>query len=219
MESEFKIDDLLVWGYLRAIELLCHMTVPNEIYDMIYLYQKVCEYFAECGAGIKILEDKMTINFITRTSNYTAYGVVRIPSYQNNKKYIWNMKVNNIASDGGGLICVGIVDAKQNRLWTQFQTDSCPLYSVESETESGCLVKWDKNGSEDTTVTIANGDVLHMILDMKEKTVQFMVNGKDEGVIFKDVEQKKDLEYKLAVTMKRTDTSVTFKDFQVIHQK
>ena len=220
MECEYRINVWLVWGYIRSIESLLYMAIPVDIYDMIYSYGNISEYFIHCGSGIIISLDQMTVDFVTNISSYTAYGVVRIPSYKNNKKYIWSIRANNIAEDG--LICIGIVDATQNRSFTQFHTDSCRLYGVESNCDDGLLI-WDKRGSQNMYLMprINDSDILTIILDMKIKRIRFKVNGYygDKVVAVKRIEKERNLEYKLAVTMKGDRTSVTLNSFEIIDVK
>ena len=54
-----------------------------------------------------------------------------------------------------------------------------------------------------------------MILDMKQQTFQFLINMEYHGIIFEHIEDQEGLEYRIVVTMRGVETSITMLEFKV----
>ena len=202
----------IIFGFIReAQELLPsiddnpYYIIPTVIIFKCIEFYHLIEYFVECGSKMTI-EDKLTL--ISGHTDFTGYGMMKIPSYNNAKTYEWKVKINNI-KEKGGLVCIGIIDATNDTKETQFQTESCPLYAIESCKHNG-IDLWTKDNGDWYNLDLGAGDILTIILNMKTATISFLINGVDNNnMLSRDVVQAKDLEYRLAVTMRRVETSVT----------
>lgn len=63
---------------------------------------------------------------------------------------------------------------------------------------------------------INEGDILCLILDLNKKQIKFMVNDKDLGIAFRNIICRKDVTYRLAVSLHSINDSVTITKFECV---
>merc|ERR1711933_532346 len=59
-------------------------------------------------------------------------------------------------------------------------------------------------------------DNIEMILNLKKKQISFVVNNIDLDIMYNDIEQNKNIKYKLAIFLKASCDSITLKKYQEI---
>ena len=211
-----KIDDetvYLVHGFIHYTEKSLNIIIPEPIFLILMSFYYISEYFKVCGEGMKI-----TDNFTVRasaTGDCTAFGATIIPS-NNDNTYIWKVKINGIATFGG-LICIGIVDNKCELINDQYSTSDYDLYAVESGITSFKFIRGDADYIKQP---FKGGDIIKLILNMKKQTFTVMtMNDNDPGITYTNVKKASYLDYKLAVTMRRLETSVTILNFRILYSE
>ena len=89
-----KKEILMVWGFIRAIEILYKINnIPIEIYEMIYSFQKVYEYFGKMHQSHILDDENMTVS---SKDNKNGFGNVVIHS-TDKQSYLWKFKILNLA--------------------------------------------------------------------------------------------------------------------------
>merc|ERR1712130_680854 len=118
-----------------------------------------------------------------------GYGSVAIPSYQNQNKYEWKIRINHVGKKrsvgmSGGII-IGIADASQGSTWSGFHRAG-DRYAFETTEKNSSI--WSKTkGGLPYGVVAKIGDTITIRVDMKKKTIGFMINNKDYGVAFYNI--------------------------------
>ena len=115
-----------------------------------------------------------------------------------------------------GLICIGIVDHKYNRLDDEYcTTQDYELHAMEAGVDY--LIKFTRYKSSKKDIPpFKQGDILQKKLNMKQQTFTFKINDQNPPFIFRNVAKSGSLHYRLAVTMRRLQTSATIVGFEVV---
>ena len=189
--------ELLVWGYIRDIgKIYKSMTIPIEINDIIYLYQRIYAKWSKEYSNEDLSIDEESLKFDTKYVS-TAFGDNEIKE----GVFRWKLKMMTNTMDYkkyNAYPYVGIIESNTGnfegfRSRGSWQRVGCQLcangglwgaYGNSTSTSSQC--KWNKQG-----------DILEIILDLNERTLRFGVNGSDCDTGFDDIKQTS---YRLALT-------------------
>ena len=192
--------DILVIGYIRQlIENLHKMNVPNDIKLLCFKYWliNICdewneEYFPKDKAQI--------IGQVLKViSNYNAFTVFGKETVENGC-HKWILRINkSMPFDNNyqpyiGVIVddVTILKSCMKNIWNTNDGSKgylfCGSAKVIAPPRTG--VKFGKDYFSKTN------DVIEMILDLNNNTLQYIINGKDQGIAFKNILKNK---YRLAV--------------------
>eukprot|EP01084_Bolivina_argentea_P141748 249064_1 len=167
------------------------------------------ERFAASGNLLKLKNKRKTLHSLNLKNCKSAYGTVLISSKNNDKQYTWTLKMDKFGcGNPNKAVDIGIQDSKLNTLESEFYPH-VPAYCFQS---AGNIAV---NGKLEIAADVfEQGDVVTMQLDMKRHTIQYLVNNKNTGVIIRNITQKDDLQYRLAVTVRGT-AKVSLMSFQV----
>eukprot|EP01084_Bolivina_argentea_P116368 206776_1 len=181
----------LTFGYCREMETLLHLysLIPTEIKQLIHLYQ-LCETWDSQYSDANLILDASSIKKWNTKTLCTAFGSTVIGG---KKKFVWKIRIKSSS------------DSYQNRkgyfAYIGIIKDRTVNYDI--------LTDWKANGNgyafncgkAKLIVDIAHkyskvtygetftkpGDTIQMTLDLKKRTISFMINGKDYGIAFENI--------------------------------
>ena len=197
MARNTDISDYAVIGWIReAEESLKIEHIPTDICLLCIKYYKEEEIFATIGEDMIKSDDGKTVTRAGIESNrYVSWescnhGLIVIPSTE---QVIcrWDLAAKEVNAGG---MRVGVVSKP-------IQHDYCDnvdgyhyLFWNAGLTfnNKGYTYPWSKCSKE-----YEKGDTISIILNLKEKYVQFMVNGKDADNRYTDIATRKDIKYRL----------------------
>ena len=195
---------LLVAGFIRGIEKMYKIkNIPNEINDIIYLYQRLYDEWDTKWTNdyVNIDETNTTITIKEDDESNMGHAIAFGKRVVSEGIYIWKIKIICIKLTFESPPYVGIIENNEEYLkryrddflWDNVGYQLCggnsvlcgPLSSNYHKTSDyQCL--WKKEG-----------DVVEIILDLNERTLGFKVNDIDYGVAFSNIHKT---EYRLAVS-------------------
>eukprot|EP01084_Bolivina_argentea_P120909 214336_1 len=213
-----KVDDRikdLVFGYVRKAELIWikNNIIPDLVRYICLWYYYIPAYFECLGPKISYRKDSEKMEIFKNPIGATvssSYAAPIIPSFNNPTIYEWKIKVVKMRPYS---ISIGIDDAKCLSLDGPFtgRNKTTSNYGLIGATgELQCLVGDRINGYAKRVIT--DGTIVTMILNLNAKTLQYMINGVDCGIAYKDIRCKPELEYRMAVRM-FSNTSVRLVSF------
>ena len=208
--KQWDLQTLLVWGYIRAIErALININIPVEINDIIYLYQRLYDEWCQeyKHSDVSIGTDTSIISIDT-DKDMTIYGKevveegvfkwrIKIISFTNSYSKTYYPFIGIVINDKDHLNGY-LDDVDFDDIGYQFCAGVGKLYSVsdinfndhqehEEQAQEKCI--WKKNG-----------DILDLILDLDNGTINCRVKGSDFVEIFTNVKSDK---YRLALGVSR----------------
>lgn len=154
----------------------------------------------ECGHKMKINDKDDTLSFLTTSiKRNTAYCAVSVDGQENNK-YFWRIKMLKLESSYN--VYFGIDSCKgfdrptngdfTDELWPpHYCFASCGMAFSSKATIGG--MEYGEAWGE--------GDVIEMVLDTKQKTLSFFVNGSDQGIAFNNIHLDDSISYHMAISM------------------
>ena len=197
--------DLLVSGYVRAIEEICIdsllQNVPTAINDIIYLYQMLYDGWSRRYSNKRILiSNNSRMILVDKNGDRTAFGASVI-SPQNIKIFRWRIKMIS-AKDGFKETpsFIGVIADDEEAMrgyhdslgWSRCGYQLCggsgELYCNYHETKCIATNSYQCRFHKE-------GDVLEMTLDLNELTISYALNGQDFGVAFHNIKPRN---YRLA---------------------
>ena len=218
----------LVFGYFRENHKILFSQNDNPYYSIqpLIIYCCVSFYFVHDDFSgyqhpcITVSNKNKTVTCNDGT-NYTAYGSKIIDSYDNKSTCIWRIKVDHIAAawyDVPYDVAVGIQASHQDQdfsstNWYHSGMIGCAYVSRGTLWKDGKRVG--KDGDFKTVPKYDDWAILTVCANMKAKYVRFLLNEKEVAKL-DDIEQRKDLKYKLAVNMTGIGTECTLIDFHEI---
>ena len=209
---------LLVVGYIREFgdELkssrnsALFQNIPDLITSICVLYYYIDEYFALINEQhTKISNNNTTINKVGYSNwNHSSYGKVIIPS-TNDHVYKWYIKINRTNQ---GQICMGISSSASIRESYYYSSDSYnySIWGRQGKKRSHLMEVpyWNKYSKRFIT-----NDIVVITLDLNEKEMSFDINEEKFGVAFTGIECGKNIDYRFAVTLFETFSSVSIIKF------
>ena len=191
--------ELLVAGYVRNVETIHKIkSVPIEINDIIYLYQRLLDVWNKKYSNEGVVIDESTgIMSVNSEEDVTAYGSIIVSK----DVFKWRIKLVSVGeNDIVTPSFIGIIENEEALLmryqdrfhWDRNGCQLCggsgSLYSsmpgILKPLHGNYQCRWKKQD-----------DILEMTLDLNEHTLSYKVNDTDFGVAFKNIRQN---EYRLA---------------------
>ena len=207
-------------GYIRqCIQLSTkEKVIPLGIIDLCLHFYWIAEYFTceapeiwlekddtiadYCNIDKKQFEEPDNIDWI----HSTIYGNITIDN-KKNLIYKWKFKlIIELELDGVGF---GI-DASNKQFSTKDYSDDknkYPYYcfmdgkSLRSHNKKHINNKNKKYLEKIFSQQFKKNTIIDMILNIKNKTIKYYLNGKDLGIVFKEIEFNDDTKYHMAVAM------------------
>lgn len=186
--------ELLVYGYVKEY---AHSEIPDDVIKTCFDWYHTPEYFEQAGVSVTISDDKTTISS-NEYQTSSAYGNTTIPSISDvDKAYEVELQV---LKDHSSYLCVsiGIDDARCINLGKDFcgckSTENYGYYSVNG-TLYGRRMDGEKYGE-----SYKEGDVIRMVYNAFESTLQFYKNGEPQGLI-ENIASNENLDYRLCVCL------------------
>ena len=188
--SETK-DTFLVWGYTRSHEIMYQLqSIPIELYQLIYLFLRIYEYFGTVNKNM-ILNESKTI--IRAKNSVNCFGIVDIDSTVP-MNYLWKFLIKQLVAytdyHGFG---TGIID-------NNYLVLESPIFLRRSMKVNaygwGKRCVYFKRFSEHT-VKVKTGDTVEMELNMTSKVLSLKVN--DRKLKISDIKAKDGLKYRMGI--------------------
>lgn len=194
---------IVVHGYIRVIEQKYNINIPKEINELIYLYQVFSDTWDKKLSHSDLVIDDTALSVKWKKQNATtAFGsnVIQIPSVGICR---WKLRIKTIV-DSLWVACpyIGIIQSNNDLQITEYADrgawdhNGCQLCAGNSglHSDNAAFESVDYPGNLEWRTV---GDVLEMILDLSNKTLRFVLNDKDYGIAFSDIENGS---YRLALT-------------------
>ena len=185
----------LVEGYLRDKLMNSKDDHYEEnLINIIIEYLLLKEYFSKLDTRDVKLDETQTKIEKTGGGFNTCYGLVKIPSLSQIQHH-WRFKMINIHH----FVAIGIDETKYLRI-------SCGLFDFEDSKaygvwSDGGTTHWAVHKADYKQYKYQNGDVVEMILDLKEKEIYVSVNEAEPILAVKDIDIGDEIEYCMAVTL------------------
>jgi len=140
----------------------------------------------------------------------TIYGNVLITN-DKQAKYSWTFKIHKQKKKDS--ICFGI-SSTYNINHNFWEDKSSSNYSICNDGKKGFKGAESKNWTKYCD-KIKQGSTVQMILDCKLRQISFIINGKDYGVAFTDIDWGYDIKYRMAVWTAIKGEEIELIDFSV----
>ena len=218
MASEMKFGNLrfvdertndLVTGFIREINPNSEITIPSLVSSSCILFYYLREYFTISGDRIAISDDKLTASTI-RAQNFetnTVYGNVSINN-KYNAIYSWSIQLLSyndytieIGIDGSNKIYSNTDFAHKIRYSVYAGDEKEPNYYLFTSDAGKCCHKSEQAQTEIYGKQFRPPDIVGMELNVKERTLQFYVNNKSQGIAYSDIDFDGEHEYYLAICL------------------
>ena len=195
--------ELLVWGYIRNAEKQYQIeNIPEDINNIILLFQKVCDLWDREYSNTDDLEIHQDGSVFTVADKHwpTAYGKAVVKE----GIYVWQLRIEEMASDDeyreGPF--VGVIQNTKEYLMAYEVTDGWDQCGYQWASESGQLYTSMREGDgieSQHDYWYKEGDVLKITLDMNALTLTFIVNdNQEDAASFSNIAKN---EYRLALTL------------------
>ena len=200
--ANLKIEDVdqltkdIVFGFIRECEKLLLNNdiyiIPSIIYHICINYYWMKEYFTLFGKHMKLNDEK---NIIQNIDNFvdTAYGNIQI----DNKLFLyeWNFKIIKHFAE----IAIGIESSNKHFIdgrFTNKDQNENEFYAMNHDGIRYSNKVREQFASYD--ISRENGGTVKMIVNVKNKTISFVIDNKSLGIVFDDINFKTN-KYNLAV--------------------
>ena len=195
-------DDILVVGYIRqSIENKFNISIPTEIIKICHSFWGffACDEWDEAKSyhTVTIIGPRFSSN---DKVNHSVYGKQIIKS----GIYHWKIKmIKKASSFYENHPFVGIV--RDENILGKYSTDCmwCNRGGYLLCGASNLIAPPSSGKSYGSQPFVNTGDVLELILDLKKKTIKYIINDKDQGIAFKNVRGVGNSGYRFAVGMIR----------------
>ena len=186
------VQKLLVAGYMRKVEKNhISLTIPAEINDIIYLYQRYCDQWDDEISSDDInIDEQSSIITIDDNEYCTAFGKHIVTQ----GIFVWRLKFVTVKRDGWHAPpYVGIMENNDKNI-KQYGGNSMGLW--ERDGYQLCTGNSTLCGpsNEDHIITdnyqclwTKQDDILEITLDLNQLTLSFKVNDKDYGIAFSNI--------------------------------
>ena len=229
----------IVNGFIRDSQNLLpndknqYYNIPSLVFIITILYYYNPEYFTIHGDLMELNQDKniVTMNgFYSSTSIKAVYGNVMI-EMGSTGKHIWTFNI--IKPNQQAIIVIGIDSSNKQFINSDMNTTSnyYPFYGYQSygddimfpaqnEWPSYAGYRIYNESVDKNTYEYDYGDVysdakneIKMELNMDNKTLKYYVNGKDQGIAFKNICFNNDEKYSMFISLDERMT-VKISDYQ-----
>ena len=207
-----------VYGWIRQAEKELQIgNIPTkEIGSICILYYRADEIFDSVGSEVILSEDKRTITKTDPTQQdipVCNYGLIQIPT-NGDSICRWDLRINKKEMYSG--IRIGLSTTRtMGKFWeivsnNDTEKNTLCLYSsyaarfdpIESE------VQWPDYGKE-----YGENDVVSIILDLTKRSINYLLNDKDQGIAYENIGRNEDTKYQLLVALESQDDCVEIINF------
>ena len=204
----YKTTELLVSGYLRQHEISLSQIIPPLVVHICLMFHWIPEYFDIISKYVKVSDDKLRIKLISKTTKNqnTTFGAMRIPS-TDTRIYLWTFKILHKKGDD---IIIGISNGSNNNQPFHFRDRGKQTFNYGYCGNFKVVNTAFKIYGDD----FKENDILKMILDLKKKTLSFMINDKDQGIAFENIKYSPDIYYKMAVSFEGLTDEIQLINFE-----
>ena len=206
---------ILVDGYIRSVvyDNTGHREYEEMLSRLIVEYSSLMDYFEHYNAEkIRVNEARDTITKLTGDLA-SCYGVVKIPSLEKGI-HRWTFKVREQSAFTG----IGIDETKYlrkdqgffaNMYWQQISI----MHGLWSDGQISSATLGVYNRNRYKSVMYEKGDVVEMTLDLKARTLEFLVNEKG-SVVLADISTGEDIEYAMVVCLYETQDCIQLLSYE-----
>ena len=204
----------IVYGYIHEVQLLLpnddsFYNIPSLVIFTCLAYYYPDEYFTKYNENIEINDKKDTIcssdDDVTGTTAYGNIDIIGTKYFQ----YEWEFEIIKM----NDYVAIGIDSSGKSYTEDQFHDgeNTNLFYAYESDSPFG--LKYTIDGSYTYgNVALVVGDKIKMILNIKDKTLQYHINDKNQGIAFDDIDFSGNKIYNMAVMV--YTSSVKLLNFQ-----
>ena len=223
----------LVYGYIREIERSIveksNITaIPLLIFYNILGYFYMNEYFSECGDDLEISNNNMTVkkNSSCGWENGACFNFWF--NSKGNEIATWRFRIDKIRCDG--IFCAD----HNHEIYFAFisrdmdlndcicgDKDGRPSYGFSSYNYYRYFGEFAEVGSNFFPTEPGDGDIISIELNTQKGRIRCNCNYKSSGDdtgeynnVYRGIEQKDDIKYKLAISMHTIYTAITLIDFK-----
>ena len=202
----------IISGYLRQIhsqiddKQKLFQTIPSLI-TLTTLQFYVAEYFSIPGQYTMIMGDGNTIKKISNNIDNTTFGNLVIPS-TSQIMCRWTIKVGEFTDYG---FAFGIS--------SDYSTNHKFCDNINSSNYAFCALSYTMSKGE----TVSNygtewhiNDEIGIQLNLKERNIEFLVNGQNQGIAYHNIEIGEDIAYRLATYVYQNNVTVKLINFEVL---
>ena len=189
------------------------------------IYYWIREYFADINEDdVSISDDKMKIQHLGNRNKWsnTNFGNIEIDSMCNNI-YKWKLKVTARDKKLGEKVLISLgISSGTNKAIVFPREKNAIFYGF----NCGLKYRRDRRETKESMLNFEHelyakdlncGDIIEIILDLQQSFISLIINEKNYGVAFDDVESNENLKYRLAVSFCDKDVSVELLDFEIMY--
>ena len=191
-EKDFR----LVHGWIRAKSKDVNVNIPFEVIELFVIWYHIQLYFIKISNGQVLNDDKTIINQTGSCVAASAWGSVLMSS-MDEKVYEYTIK---LLPGSESRVAIGIDEDGYKRLNSWFVQQNESIHYA-FECWNGCKdSKEEHSASYGEEVEVrSEGSIIRMKYDVGKRTLSFIVDGKDYGVAFNNVQKGENIKYRLAV--------------------
>lgn len=215
-------DQDIVFGFIKRSQSLLpyqqnpYYTIPASIGYIILPYYSAPEYFTAHGNKMLLNKERNICKFVGGINANTVYGAFKIHNKAAYNKLVWYFLVNVPQSQT--IAAIGISSGDKTNINTTFVcSGSNVIYAWQCYLQRATIY-YINDGYLDSKsygekFTFQDTKV-GMEIDIKNKTLKYYLNGKDQGVALNDIDFE-EKEYYLAITLDEK-ADVKLLDFYVL---
>lgn len=203
-----------VYGWIRDKEKILKLgNVPSMIKSICILYFRKEEIFDVISyKGIQLSENGKSITAKSDIDgpDNNNYGAMEIES-ESNTFYKWEFKVTGNKCDWIGF---GI-SSKQIPNDFHEKDFKCIYYIIRNDAGKLRRSSHRRRSCYDSysDTSFKTGDLISLHLNLKKRKMELMVNGKQRGIAFTNIETSQDIAYRMFVSLNKSDVTVEIMDF------
>ena len=202
----------LIAGFVREMETLLTLTVPELILVICTFYFYPFESFMQDNCGPDVILDGKCAKYEKGSWN-TVYGNIIIDGSISNAVYKWTIKSIAVT---GNIMTVGITSSFNEMTDNPFNNRKSESYGI---SQLGWIRKgkdwWDRNENGDQGRKFKAGDIICIKVNISSSTIQFYKN--DLKIADIKIENMYTSKFKLAICL--SECAVELLDFSIFFSK
>ena len=206
----------LVYGFIKMMltQLFTdkidspYYNIPTTVIDICIWFYHYTDCFSMSGSALKINKTGDTVTCVS-AQRHSVFGNIEIDLNEiNNMIYKWDLKI--LQFDDNDLMGIGFASDRTTCLNGDFCDIKTPEVYFEVDNDGDIDSNTRTNNKVHCEQGFGTGDAVGIVLDTKNKTILFLINEIDQGILFSEIPKKK---YYLAVTFRSVGDSVKIVDF------
>eukprot|EP01084_Bolivina_argentea_P250933 420637_1 len=195
----YNKDELLVVGFIKEIEKMYKIQVPNVVKDIIYKYQRLIYDKWNKKYSYQSIEIDATESMITFTEYACAHGTAYGSEVIDDGIFEWKIKIMSMSQFAAySWFAIGIIEDNEDVMekhkedldWDESENG----YQLLLDGIRGFLYTMNISAKQTPNYQckwLKENDILEMTLNWNRKTLSFKLNGKDHGIAFRNISQIK----------------------------